>query len=77
MERGGAGLEVKRGGTADLWLMEKLRAGVGTRLGCLRKGDSGRGSEGRRDLSLERGLGGRAPGPMDWENLGIAAAGGV
>lgn len=47
-----------------------LRAGVGTRLGCFLKGDSGRGKDGL-PFGLNTGLGARAPGPTDCENLGI------
>lgn len=42
--------------------------GVAGRAGVLRSGDSGRGSDGR--LFLNCGLGARAPGPTDCENLG-------
>ena len=60
-------------------LCEKLlRAGVGARFGGgLRRGDSGRGSEGR--LGLKLGLEGRTPGPTVWENLcaGMDGVGGV
>lgn len=38
-------------------------------MGCFRKGDSGRGSDGR--LGLKVGLGGLAAGPTDCENLGL------
>lgn len=43
--------------------------GVGARFGCFLNGDSGRGSEGL-PLGLKTGLGARAPGPTDCENLG-------
>ncbi len=59
-------------------LWERLRADVGARFGAgLRKGDSGRGREGR--LGLKLGLEGRTPGPMVWENLcaGMDGVGGV
>lgn len=55
--------------------MEPALLGVGARLGCL-YGDSGRGSEGRLSC-LDCGLVVRAPGPRDWENLGIEGASGV
>lgn len=47
-----------------------LLAGVAVKVGCFRIGDSGRGSDGR-PFGLNWGLGARAPGPTDWENLGI------
>lgn len=73
----GAGLDVKRGADAPRTLCENPRAGVGARVGCLRKGDSGRGNDGPR-LGLKDGLGGLAPGPIDWENFGgSAGVGGV
>jgi hypothetical protein len=46
-----------------------FRAGVAVRFGGLRTGDSGRGSDGR-PFGLNCGLGARAPGPTDCENLG-------
>jgi hypothetical protein len=72
--RGGAGL-ANLGG-APIALFEKpdgasppLRAGVAVKLGCcLRNGDSGRGRDGRL-FGLNCGLGARAPGPTDCENL--------
>ena len=48
--------------------------GVGARFGCFRKGDSGRGNEGL-EVDLSTGLGGRAPGPTDCENLGSEGVG--
>ena len=51
-------------------VMEPLRPGVGAKLGCLRTGDSGRGSEGL-PLGLKFGLGARPAGPKDCENLGM------
>lgn len=50
--------------------------GVGGKLGCLRKGDSGRGNDGL-PLGLNAGLGARAAGPKDWENLGIEGVSGL
>ena len=50
--------------------MDPALPGVGARFGCFRKGDSGRGAGGRI-FPLDMGLTVRAPGPMDWENLGI------
>jgi len=49
-------------------VMEPFRLGVGARLGCLRNGDSGRGRDGLL-CGLKTGLGARAPGPIDCENL--------
>lgn len=79
--RGGAGL-ANRGG-APIALFEKpegvstpLRAGVAVRFGGLRNGDSGRGRDGRA-LALDCGLGARAPGPTDWENLGSDGVSGL
>ena len=79
--RGGAGL-ANRGG-APIALLEKpdgvsppLRAGVAVRFGGLRNGDSGRGRDGR-PFALECGLGARAPGPTDWENLGSDGVSGL
>lgn len=66
---------MNRGGAIPRWLTEKLRAGVGARVGCFRNGDSGRGREGRDRLNC--GLAARAPGPTDCENLGMAGVGGV
>jgi len=78
--RGGAGL-ANRGG-APMALLEKpdgvrlaFRAGVAVRLG-LRIGDSGRGRDGR-PFGLNCGLGARAPGPIDWENLGTEGVSGL
>lgn len=78
--RGGAGL-ANRGG-APIALFEKpegvrppFRAGVAVRFG-LRRGDSGRGSDGR-PLGLNCGLGARAPGPTDCENLGSEGVSGL
>lgn len=50
--------------------------GVGARLGCFRKGDSGRGSDGLL-CGLNTGLGARAPGPTDCENLGMEGVSGL
>jgi len=57
-------------------VMEPLLPGVGARLGCLRKGDSGRGSEGL-PVGLKLGLGARAPGPRDCENFGMDGVSGL
>lgn len=48
---GGAGLAVNLGGAIPRWLIEKLRAGVGAKVGCFRSGDSGRGRDGRDFLN--------------------------
>jgi hypothetical protein len=71
------GLLTGGAGRAPRVLEDKVRAGVGARTGaCLRKGDSGRGREGR--LALKVGLLGRTPGPTDCENFrGIPGIGGV
>jgi hypothetical protein len=45
-------------------VIEPALLGVGARLGVLRNGDSGRGSEGL-PACLDCGLGARAPGPRD------------
>lgn len=78
--RGGAGL-ANLGG-APIALLEKpdgvsppFRAGVAVRFG-LRRGDSGRGREGR-PFGLNCGLGARAPGPTDCENLGSDGVSGL
>lgn len=57
-------------------VIEPFRPGVGAKFGCLRKGDSGRGSEGL-PFGLKTGLGARAPGPTDCENLGIDGVSGL
>ena len=59
-----------------LWLVEKLRAGVGCKFGCFLNGDSGLDRD-CRSLGLNSGLGGRAPGPTVCANLGMAGVGGV
>jgi hypothetical protein len=56
--------------------MEPFLLGVGARLGCLRKGDSGRGRDGLLG-GLKEGLGARAPGPTDCENLGMEGVSGL
>jgi hypothetical protein len=70
----GTGLGVKRG--VPIWLREREggpydgpRPGVGANTGAFRSGDSGRGRD-CLPLDLNCGLGGRAPGPTDWENFG-------
>jgi hypothetical protein len=77
---GGAGL-ANLGG-APIALLEKpdgvrppLREGVAVKFGR-RNGDSGRGSDGR-PFGLNCGLGARAPGPTDCENLGIEGVSGL
>lgn len=79
---GGAGL-ANRGG-APIALFEKpegvsvpLRAGVAVKAGGRRSGDSGRGRDGRPFCCLNCGLGARAPGPTDWENLGSDGVSGL
>jgi hypothetical protein len=57
-------------------VMEPFLLGVGARLGCLRKGDSGRGRDGLLG-GLKEGLGARAPGPTDCENLGMDGVSGL
>jgi hypothetical protein len=52
-----------------------LRAGVAVKVG-LRSGDSGRARDGR-PFGLNCGLGARAPGPTDCENLGIDGVSGL
>lgn len=71
---GGAGL-ANLGG-APIALLENpegvsppLRTAVAVKFGGLRIGDSGRGRDGR-PFGLNCGLGARAPGPTDCENLG-------
>jgi hypothetical protein len=78
---GGAGL-ANRGG-APIALLEKPegaspppRTGVAFAVGGLRNGDSGRGRDGR-PLDLNWGLGARAPGPTDCENLGSEGVSGL
>lgn len=79
---GGAGL-ANLGG-APIALLEKpdgvrppFRAGVAVKFGCgLRKGDSGRGNDGR-PCGLNCGLGARAPGPTDCENFGSDGVSGL
>ena len=78
----GAGLGVKRG--VPIWLFdselvpnvpkEGPRPGVGCSMGLFLYGDSGRGREGLV-FGLNWGLGGRAPGPTDCENLGMVWGG--
>jgi hypothetical protein len=78
----GAGLGVKRG--VPIWLFdselfpnvprEGPRPGVGCSTGLFLYGDSGRGRDGLA-FGLNWGLGGRAPGPTDCENFGIAWGG--
>jgi len=53
-----------------------LRAGVAVSVGGLRSGDSGRGRDGR-PFGLNCGLGARAPGPTDCENLGREGVSGL
>jgi hypothetical protein len=80
--RGGAGL-ANRGG-APIALFENpegvsppFLAGVAVKLGCgLRRGDSGRDSDGR-PFGLNDGLGARAPGPTDCENLDVDGVSGL
>lgn len=55
---------------------EPFRLGVGASEGCLRNGDSGRGSEGLAG-GLNCGLGARAFGPRDREKLGIEGVSGL
>lgn len=50
--------------------------GVAVKGGCLRSGDSGRGRDGR-PFGLNCGLGARAPGPTDCENLGKEGVSGL
>jgi len=78
---GGAGL-ANLGG-APIALLENpdgvrppLRAGVAVRFGALRIGDSGRGRDGQL-FGLNCGLGARAPGPTDCENLGSEGVSGL
>lgn len=68
---------VPSGGRPPLTLCDMLfDADVGGRLGCLLRGDSGLGREGRFGLNI--GLVGLAPGPTDLENFaGTAGVGGV
>jgi hypothetical protein len=56
--------------------LERFLPGVAERLGCFRKGDSGLGREGL-PFGLNCGLGARAPGPIDWENLSIEGVSGL
>lgn len=53
-----------------------FRPGVGAKLGCFRNGDSGRGNDGL-PFGLNRGLGARAPGPIDCEKFGRAGGSGL
>ena len=57
-------------------VVEPFRLGVGASEGCLRNGDSGRGSEGRAG-GLNCGLGARALGPKDREKLGMEGVSGL
>jgi len=73
---------VPSGGRPPLTLCDKFLApGVGARVGCFLSGDSGLGRDGRLALNIGlvgRAFGGRAPGPIDCENLfGNAGVGGV
>ena len=67
----GAGLGTFRGVPITLLLNAGTFPGVGASVGTFRSGDSGRGRDGRCCLGLNEGLGGRAPGPTDCENLGM------
>lgn len=49
---------------------------MGGKLGRFRNGDSGRGKDGL-PFGLKTGLGARAPGPTDCENLGIDGVSGL
>lgn len=51
-----------------------ILAGVGARFGLFLTGDPGREREGLI-VFLPCGLAARAPGPTDWENLGIGGVG--
>ena len=77
VDRGGAGLAVKRGVLAPpRGPIDPAREGVGCKFGCFLNGDSGRGNDGL-DFNLSCGLGALAPGPTVCENLDIAGVGGV
>ena len=76
----GPGLAANRG--VPIWLLFSPAGaagafpGVAAKFGAFLRGDSGRGRDGR-DFALNVGLGARAPGPTDCENLRADGVGGL